>query len=290
MALPISPNPTEVTPRFEPVLITGDADNSLTPEALFDERNGLVSFDPSSELDDLTHKIADGYLDARLQFVKLFGWRSAEETSDVDEYDTNTSIETVSCVKVKPTDTQDGAKEVEPSVVAGLRLTRVPDVPSSMSFHMLGENPALQAEVEEASAHNEDITRATQSGRLWDLTRLIGQVDGSASGVEISKGIQELFGVGVEETCPDNSYDSAWFFVVTEDMKGFLDKLGIEYDIMAKGYVSQKDAGNGNTSYVCYTNPGRAYENLGQQESSRSRRAFELMEQARDITGRLIAQ
>jgi hypothetical protein len=173
--------------------------------------------------------------------------------------------------------------EQSDDIIAALRLTSVDNVKSSLSWEMIQSNPKLVFEVEshideDGQSTLDDLNHAASTGNLYDLTRLVSPLDGSATISEIKGAMVELFGYAAGVTAPDikdeatdldNLHNVRWLFASTESLERMLTSMGIEHTVLTKGRVSEKDTSD---SCFCVVKPIEAMRAMYERTDGSAKR------------------
>lgn len=197
----------------------------------------------------------------RLRFVQQMRWQVAESFEsehpflqtmpDADRYDAMRST-----LHLLSRDTNTG------QIIAGLRLTPVASVESSLSWAMIQGCAAIHRHPrndQDADRIVEELNGLAAEGYVWDLTRLVNHLGDGVDHMQIAAAMMELFGValgiGRRNMPPDRFFRIRWIFTTTEDLKNALSSLGIEFAQLAAGVV---DADSYSAkSYFCVVEPQR---------------------------------
>ena len=211
---------------------------------------------------------ADLYMELRTTYVKKNGWLADTHNTDYDVYDddpdTRYYVQTV----------EAGADHAQ-RIVCGLRLTPVNYVEDSLSWSMLGVQPGLQEEIMTANAPIiAEVNERTNSGGVWDLTRLVPQEDRSLriGPAAIAKGIHQLIGAAIAETSIKPEKRPLWFFLVTDSFKKFLDSSGIAHEVIYSGRLKPEDK---EVSHFCIVDPVDSYLRVSVSNTPSFKRTYE---------------
>lgn len=249
-------------------------DASHDKEVLVNDR-GISVLSPTIDHSEVAEEITTGFMKARLGFVRdVMHWVPQSTLSDADPYDADPNTTYL----VKTAD-QDGSGDR--SFVAGMRLTKVNSVEESMTWNMLRNRPDIQEEI--SAKHGEAIKSLdaiAENEALWDLTRLVSQVDGSVSPRECAAGVQEVFGAGVTMST-QNSENTKWLFLTTASFKRFLDVSGVVSEELYSGVITQGDK---EESVMCLVDPAAAYEQLKMSENPVHKRTAEAVMRGAGVT------
>lgn len=182
----------------------------------------------------------DEYRALRTQFVLEMNWFTEDELpagGDSDFYDqlNNPDAPNVPDPEKWHTSTIVGRDEKDGEIIAGARFTRIPSVERSLSWSMLSQEMKDQVPPEALDELNE----VADSGDLYDLTRLVNQLDGSAHQASIVMAMLKIFGAGVAKTCEGskNVEDVTWVYTTTPEMHELLAGLGVQQDLLAKADI-----------------------------------------------------
>lgn len=195
--------------------------------------------------------IVDQMKDLRSKYVQAMGWFE-DIRDDTDEYDNN---DRTTYYAMSSFDT--GA------LLSSMRLTSVASVEDSLTWSMLNNCDQIQTD---AKMHTKDIDSgirsidelndAARAGNLYDLTRFVAPIDGSADPGDVVKGFVEMIGAGLASTAPRSDFEQfeglKWFFATHKPIVQLLNGLGIESTVIAKGYVSEGDKAK---TYLCSISP-----------------------------------
>lgn len=144
----------------------------------------------------------------------------------------------------------------EAKILSSLRLTKVPRFDAALSLGMVKQQETMHDEaLVAAEAYNLDATAAR--GNLYDLTRLVSNIDETDDISQVLGSFMELFGVaaGTLRNMAPTKFDQEdikWIFVVTDTIKGVLEAQGVEMTRLTDGYVSEKDEKLGWKSHFYY--------------------------------------
>lgn len=217
---------------------SGSPENLNTPETI---RRGA----PLEILDTLpvTHeqqRTLDDYRALRTQFVLGMNWFNEQdlpEGGDLDFYDRLNDLDEPSVPDPESwhTTTVVGRDEKSGEIVAGARFTRIPSVERSLSWSMLPQE--MKDQVPRAAL--EELNETADGKDLYDLTRLVNKLDGSAHQATIVMAMLKIFGAGVAKTCENakNVDNVTWVYTTTPDMYELLSGLGVQQDLLAKADV-----------------------------------------------------
>ncbi len=160
----------------------------------------------------------------RQQFMVKMGWFDESHTDDRDRYDG--VLSTVHLME----------RDEHGDILSGMRLTRLGSLDESLSVQMLEGNSSMH---EAAVVFGKTINYAQTD--LWDLTRLVHQLEGEANFVKSVESAQAIFGAGLAKTRPEDGRELLWVFTTTELIKGFLDISGIKTEPVAQGKLRSDD-------------------------------------------------
>jgi hypothetical protein len=232
------------------------APNSETPI----RSESLTVLDPYNTSNQRAQSLGEEYLTLRNDYVVAMGWRP-EQTSDVDAYDED------STTKYYLKTSEDDKR-----IVCGMRLTHMPSLKDSLTWHMLDNRSDILEEI--TTKHPDKIfalSQAAKDGKVWDLTRLTPRIDGSASILQIAEGIHELIGTAIAETAVKTGEEPLWIFLTTATFRKFLDSSGIRHDVLYSGKISDGDYED---SYLCVADPLQAYRFVQTATQRRYQRTF----------------
>lgn len=225
------------------------------------------------EQDDNARTLYDAYLELRCDFVQKMKWFDSR-ADDTDVYD-SPELTTKYFVRLHEND-RGSVNESAAEVLVGMRLTRVRNVRSSLSWSMLNE--PMKEEI--LSENGEDIKWLNEVGKankLWDLTRLVNQLDGRAGSRETVEAMLTVFGAGLGEVKTDDESDDlpiSWIFLTTPYIKRLLDRSGIRHRVIASGKV---DVHDNKESYLCIVDPAESYSTLAEADDTMHKRTFQLV-------------
>lgn len=180
-------------------------------------------------------------------------WPLDESGVDIDRYDSDPNTRFFLALK----------KREHQNLIAGLRLTRVEVLENSLSFEMWTHAVDKPHFVSQLLANKHSIIllkNLAHNKRLWDMTRLVTRMSLEEKRTKQTKAttyvaLLLLLGMSVRYT----GKDSFWLFTTNDDIKRFLDKLGIQYELIGSGKISYSDVGE---SYFAWVDVGRAFEVL----------------------------
>ena len=210
---------------------------------------------PSNRALRKSHTLAGEYVGMRTAYGRLHHWPVGEDGVDIDIYDHDPHT-----IYFLATETHSFNRK---HLSAGLRLTRVYDFTDTLSLAMWDQAVDKQKMARDLVLHKQDVAilkKAAKKGNLWDLTRLVTAMSLLAERSPKTKratyaALLLLLGAAMEHTGPD----AFWLFTTNRETKRFLDKLGIQYALLADGRIGYSDAGD---SYLGWTSAPAAYEQL----------------------------
>lgn len=199
--------------------------------------------------------LAGDYITMRTAYGKLHHWPVGEGGVDIDAYDHDSHS-----FYFLATETSGFGRR---QLSAGLRLTQVYDFADTLSLAMWDHAVDKQKVTRDLVKHKQDVAilkKAAKKGDLWDLTRLVTamslQPERSAKTKRTTYvALLLLLGAAMKHTGPD----AFWLFTTNRETRRFLDKLGIQYALLADGRIGYSDAGD---SYLGWTSAPAAYEQL----------------------------
>lgn len=199
--------------------------------------------------------LAGDYVAMRTTYGKMHHWPLDESGVDIDVYDIDPH--TVYFLAVQKSGF--GRKQLS----AGLRLTRVYDFNETLSLAMWDQAVDKRKMTHDLIKHKQDVAilkKAAKKGNLWDMTRLVTAMSLQAERSPKTKRATYValllsLGAAMKHTGPD----AFWLFTTNRETKRFLDKLGIQYALLADGRIDYSDAGE---SYLGWTSAPAAYEQL----------------------------
>lgn len=201
-------------------------------------------------------------LDMRAEYVYARGWFDKADRDDRDRYDTDGALTYHIVCRNLPNDL-----EGEGSALAAMRLTKVDDIDSSLSFSMLPSDADYRDTVK--TEFDKRLASAQRPVQLWDLTRLVDSPDPAAKG-KLLPAMLSMFGAGLRLTGDDTETDPWWLFATTHKMKTLLDRCHIEVGVLAE---MPKDR-QGKASYFCLVRPVDAMEKLSKSPDEMARLAY----------------
>jgi hypothetical protein len=199
--------------------------------------------------------LAGDYIAMRTAYGKLHHWPLDATGVDIDTYDLGAPSIYFLAVEKRGF----GRKQLN----AGLRLTQVRDFNTTLSLAMWTQAVDKRKMAADLIRHKQDIAilkKAAKKGNLWDMTRLVSAMALQAERSPQTKratyvALLLLLGAAMKHTGPD----AFWLFTTNRETKRFLDRLGIQYALLAEGRIGYSDAGE---SYLGWTSAPAAYEQL----------------------------
>ncbi len=225
--------------------------------------DGLLAFN-GDVVNGATSLAYAKYLKARETYVGVKGWKV--DGPEQDLYDHRQS--TLYCLKMAGLDTGEANR-----FVMGMRLTRVGAFEKSLSYDMMRKNPFMQQ-----TARSRFSKTTFEGEEIWDLTRLVPQLDGSVSKLEIIKSIPEIFGLGLSVTGTDKA---SWVFLTEPDFLDWLRASGIGCEELTRGLVTPGDE---EESVLCRVRPRGAFDNMAELEGYREKRTYQAIARAAGIS------
>ena len=232
---------------------------SWMAERIADKISILAVSKPSKRALRQKKSLIGSYVVMRTTYGTMHHWPLDESGVDIDIYDLPPA-HTDYFLAVQRTGL--GRKHLS----AGLRLTQVKNFDESLSLAMWDHAVDKKQVVEQLVRHKQDIAilkKAAQKGNVWDLTRLVTAMSLQAERSPKTKratyvALLVMLGAAMKHTGPD----SFWIFTTNREVKRFLDRLGIQYTMLAQGRIGYSDAGE---SYFAWTSAPAAYEQLQSQ-------------------------
>lgn len=209
----------------------------------------LVSFTGAQKELPSVAPVYRQYQEERVRYVVRRGWFPAGHSSDEDVYDHSDS--TVYCI----------ATSGHGRFLAGMRLTRVNGIDACLSLRMLDSNGSMASRAESLLAADPAVCEALSGGLLFDLTRLVSDLDGRREGMAAATGskcVVDLLAMAVRSSCVASRV-TVWIFATHRPLLGFLDGMGIGYTVLQRGRVS---AGDTEDTYFCLTRPDLVFDRL----------------------------
>ncbi len=198
---------------------------------------------------------AGSYIAMRTAYGKQNNWPLDSTNTDIDHYDR--LPDTTYFLSFRKRFLRRGR------LIAGLRLTKIKDFEDSLSLEMWSNAEEKQKFVGHLLIHQQDVMtlkRAAKNGRVWDLTRLVTAMALQSRRSRRTKRLTYvalLMALGAAfKTSGSESY---WIFTCNPEIKRFLDKLGIQYHLIAQGLISKQDSGE---SYFAWISAQAAYNQL----------------------------
>jgi N-acyl-L-homoserine lactone synthetase len=193
-------------------------------------------------------QLMEGFTQLRTDYVLQESWPIHHSGIDYDEYDGRL-------------DTQYVVASVGNQVVAGMRLTPIDTIESSMSYDMWNnagdkENFLLQFNT---SMSNINFSEHEQ---LWDVTRLVTEANilatqSSKKKAESRAGLLKILAAAA--TISTDSKESVWVFTTTQKMRQFMDRNSFKVSVIASGTISESD---GYESSLCIIRPHEVIAHL----------------------------
>jgi|GEM_PF-5855362 len=199
--------------------------------------------------------LAGDYIAMRTTYGKMHHWPVGEDGVDIDTYDHDPHT-----IYFLATERSSFGRV---HLSAGLRLTKAYDFADTLSLAMWNEAVDRQKMTRDLVKHKQDVAilkKAAKKGNLYDLTRLVTAMSLLAERSPKTKratyaALLLMLGAAMKHTGPD----AFWLFTTNRETKRFLDKLGIQYALLADGRIGYSDAGD---SYLGWTSAPAAYEQL----------------------------
>lgn len=199
--------------------------------------------------------LAGAYVAIRTEYGNMHHWPLDETGVDIDLYDLNPHTRYFLALQRNGL----GRKRLN----TGMRLTQVESFDDSLSLSMWVHAVDKQRMLADLVRHKQDIVilkRAAQKGNLWDLTRLVTAMSLQAERAPKTKratyvALLVTLGAAMRHT----GNDAFWIFTTNRETKRFMDRMGIQYTILAEGRIGYSDAGD---SYLGWTSAPAAYEQL----------------------------
>ena len=199
--------------------------------------------------------LAGDYIAMRTAYGKMHHWPLDEAGVDIDSYD----LEAASVYFLAVEKKGFGRKQLN----AGLRLTQVRDFDDTLSLAMWDQAVDKRKMATNLIKHKQDIAilkKAAKKGNLWDMTRLVTAMSLLAERSPKTKratyvALLLALGAAMKHTGPD----AFWIFTTNRETKRFLDRLDIQYAMLAEGRIGYSDTGE---SYFGWTSAPAAYEQL----------------------------
>lgn len=181
-----------------------------------------------------------GFTQLRTDYVLQENWPVDASGVDVDEYDKNDSTRYIVAV-------------AKGQVVAGLRLTPVTSIESSLSYRMWER--AYDIDAKNALKNYAHTTSFQDGDQLWDVTRLVTEVNILATKnprtkAESRAGLLKILAVAGSIT---NGKTPVWHFTTTGAMYRFMQRNKFHSKVVASGKISSDDEYD---SYLCIARPG----------------------------------
>jgi len=210
---------------------------------------------PSAQSLRTKNTLAGDYIALRSAYGKLHHWPLDKSGVDIDPYDKHPRTHYFLAVE------KQGFNRKHLS--AGLRLTQITDFNDCLSLAMWDDAVDKQKMLRNLIRHKQDVAilkKAAPKGHVWDLTRLVSAMSLHAERSAKTKratyvALLLMLGAAMRHT----GRDAFWVFTTNRETKRFLDRLGIQYALLAEGRIGYSDAGE---SYLGWTSAPAAYEQL----------------------------
>lgn len=194
------------------------------------------------------------YVAMRTTYGKMHHWPLDKTGVDIDEYDAHPHT-----IYFLTTQRSLTRKRLN----AGLRLTQIDDFDDTLSLSMWAHAVDKPKVIADLARHKQDVAllkKAAKKGNLWDLTRLVTALSLEAHRSPKDKRATYValllsLGAAMHHTGPE----AFWIFTTNAETKRFLDRLGIQYAMLAHGHIGYSDVGE---SYFAWTSAPAAYEQL----------------------------
>lgn len=201
------------------------------------------------------NSLAGDYVAMRTAYGKLHHWPLDATGVDIDAYDHDPSTFYFLAL--------ESSLLTKRHLNAGLRLTQISNFDDSLSLSMWGHAVDKQRVTKELVRHKQDVVmlkNAAKNGNLWDLTRLVTAMSVETERTARTKRVTYvalllMLGAAMKHTGPD----AVWIFTTNRETKRFLDRLGIQYALLAQGRIGYSDAGE---SYFGWTSAPAAYDQI----------------------------
>lgn len=202
-----------------------------------------------------TSSLAGSYIAMRTQYGRQHHWPLDKSGWDIDAYDHDSNSYYFLA--------RERAMFRGKKLIAGLRLTRVRDFDESLSLGMWTHAVDRQKFVSDLVRHKQDVAllkKAAKKGNVWDLTRLVTAMVLQQKRSNKTKRVTYValllaLGAAMKFTGPE----ALWIFTTNRELVRFLDRLGIQYTLLAQGKISYSDTGE---SFFGWTSAQAAYEQL----------------------------
>lgn len=212
--------------------------------------------------------LADSVTNLRTRFVEFQRWLTFKDGDyDHDRYDDIPETQVFAAGVGVSEYGVDGSSELAPETVdACMRLTRIDNAESSLSFSMWGSKVESDEFDLSFEPHRERLQASAEAGMLYDLTRLATDYesrDFSGDDVARSAALHAavnncflMFGAGVAHTANPfeavegySGPEAIWLFTINDSVRALLDASGIEYHTLMQDEISE---GDGYSSSLCY--------------------------------------
>lgn len=214
--------------------------------------------------------LVQDFMDTRYQFVRLKGWLPGA-LDDYDRYDQDP--DTSYALRANP--------ENDAEMFAGMRLTRVPTLESSLTWGMMAGNSLMQDTTLNNEEAMREIREAEARGSLWDLTRLVVDLDGHVGISELDDVVLDVFGAGIAAS-RDGGVEPLWLFLTEKPILNYLHRLGINVSVINVNKVTPTD---NYESYLCVVNPEENMVRLQASTGTRDQYAYQrLLERVKTFT------
>jgi hypothetical protein len=199
--------------------------------------------------------LAGNYVVMRTAYGRMQHWPLDDTGVDIDVYDHNPKTHYFLAL--------ERGRFGKEHLNAGLRLTQVESFDGSLSLSMWGHAVDKRHITAELIRHKQDVVmlkKAASKGNLWDLTRLVTAMSLQAERPPKTKRVTYvalllMLGAAMKYTGPN----ALWIFTCNRETKRFLERLGIQYAMLAQGRIGYSDTGE---SYLGWTSAPAAYEQL----------------------------
>lgn len=220
-------------------------DSAGSPSGLVGEGRVDVSVGLSNRL------LHSELLALRAPFVKKMGW-CADQVDSTDRYDALDST-----LHLASREYGDN------TIVAGLRLTPVENLSTSLSWSILNSEMQQAAQAELSASNDDSAPLLDESSRIWDLTRLVTVLDRDARPSHVVGAMLELFAMGAglihAWTPARERRNIRWVCVTTGPLRDCLRGFGIPLTTLAQGRLNPSDISD---SYFCALDPGAAVRHV----------------------------
>jgi N-acyl-L-homoserine lactone synthetase len=193
-------------------------------------------------------QLLEAFTQLRTDYVLQENWPIHHSGVDFDEYDGHL-------------DTQYVVASAGNQVVAGMRLTPVDNIESSMSFGMWNnadDKTSFQAQYQD-SINKISIDEQEQ---LWDITRLVTEANilatqSTKKKVESRAGLLKILAAAA--TIKHDHKGAVWVFTTTQKMRQFMERNSFKVTVIASGVISKSD---GYESSLCIIRPHEVISHL----------------------------